>query len=97
MKKQVGSGSQSILLKGPYFQFRKKIHFWYFKVTIAGESAGSMSVMTLYLSNAAKGLFHGAIAQSGVLNMPMLYEIEPSINQLRQVCQNKNIPITKTE
>ena len=45
--------------------------------------------MTLYLSNAAKGLFHGAIAQSGVLNMPMLYEIEPTINQLRQVCQTK--------
>ena len=75
-------------MKGPYFQFRKKkFHFWCFKVTIAGESAGSMSVMTLYLSNAAKGLFHGAIAQSGVLNMPMLYEIEPTINQLRQVCQ----------
>ena len=63
--------------------------FWCFKVTIAGESAGSMSVMTLYLSNAAKGLFHGAIAQSGVLNIPLLYEIEPTINQLRQVCQTK--------
>ena len=53
------------------------------KVTIAGESAGSMSVMALYLSKSAKGLFHGAIAQSGVLNMPMLYQNEPPINHFR--------------
>ena len=55
------------------------------KVTIAGESAGSMSVIALYLSKAAKGLFHGAIAQSGVMNMPMLYQNEPSINHFRLV------------
>ena len=55
------------------------------KVTIAGESAGSMSVIALYLSKAAKGLFQGAIAQSGVMNMPMLYQNEPSINHFRLV------------
>ena len=53
------------------------------KVTIAGESAGAMSVMALYLSKAAEGLFHGAIAQSGVINMPMMYENELPINHLR--------------
>ncbi len=35
------------------------------KVTIAGQSAGSMSVNCLVASHLAKGLFHRAIAQSG--------------------------------
>ena len=35
------------------------------KVTIAGQSAGSMSVCALVASPLAKGLFSGAIAQSG--------------------------------
>jgi para-nitrobenzyl esterase len=35
------------------------------KVTIAGQSAGSMSVQALVASPLAKGLFRGAIAQSG--------------------------------
>lgn len=35
------------------------------KVTIAGQSAGSMSVCALVTSPLAKGLFRGAIAQSG--------------------------------
>src|SRR5512133_1745973 len=39
------------------------------KVTIGGQSAGSMSVCALVASPLAKGLFHGAIAQSGgILN-----------------------------
>jgi para-nitrobenzyl esterase len=39
------------------------------KVTIAGQSAGSMSVCALVASPLAKGLFRGAIAQSGgILN-----------------------------
>jgi para-nitrobenzyl esterase len=37
------------------------------RVTIAGQSAGSMSVNALVASPLAKGLFHGAIAQSGGL------------------------------
>jgi para-nitrobenzyl esterase len=37
------------------------------KVTIAGQSAGSMSVCALVASPLAKGLFSGAIAQSGGL------------------------------
>lgn len=43
------------------------------KVTISGQSAGSASVHDLILSPLAKGLFRGAIAQSGSgmgLNMP---------------------------
>ena len=35
------------------------------RVTIFGESAGGMSVATLLGTPAARGLFHGAIAQSG--------------------------------
>jgi para-nitrobenzyl esterase len=35
------------------------------KITIAGESAGGMAVATLLAMPAAKGLFRGAIAQSG--------------------------------
>ena len=39
------------------------------RVTIAGESAGSMSVSLLMVSPKARGLFHGAILQSGALNL----------------------------
>jgi para-nitrobenzyl esterase len=43
------------------------------KVTIAGQSAGSMSVCALVASPLAKGLFRGAIAQSGgILNSRMI-------------------------
>ncbi|WP_026909420.1 carboxylesterase/lipase family protein [Patulibacter minatonensis] len=35
------------------------------RVTIAGESAGAMSVVTLLAADEARGLFHRAIAQSG--------------------------------
>jgi para-nitrobenzyl esterase len=37
------------------------------KITIAGQSAGSMSVQSLVASPLAKGLFRAAIAQSGAL------------------------------
>ena len=37
------------------------------RVTIFGESAGAMSVSSLLTMPAARGLFHGAIAQSGAL------------------------------
>lgn len=39
------------------------------KVTIAGESAGSMSISLLMVAPKARGLFHGAILQSGALNL----------------------------
>ncbi len=43
------------------------------KVTIAGQSAGSMSVCALVASPLASGLFRGAIAESGgILNSRML-------------------------
>jgi para-nitrobenzyl esterase len=35
------------------------------RVTIAGESAGAMSAITLLASPAGEGLFHGVVAQSG--------------------------------
>lgn len=38
-------------------------------VTIAGESAGGINVITLLASPAASGLFHRAISESGMTNM----------------------------
>ncbi|XP_003510979.1 acylcarnitine hydrolase [Cricetulus griseus] len=42
------------------------------RVTIFGESAGGTSVSSLVLSPMSKGLFHGAIMQSGVAMLPGL-------------------------
>ena len=67
------------------------------KVTIAGESAGSMSVLALYLSKAAEGLFHRAIAQSGVLNIPMLYQTESPINHFKYVYVIFNLFVEKSK
>ncbi|XP_069802321.1 fatty acyl-CoA hydrolase precursor, medium chain-like [Dendropsophus ebraccatus] len=41
-------------------------------VTIFGESAGGMSVSALVASPLTKGLFHRAIAESGVILLPLL-------------------------
>jgi len=38
-------------------------------VTIAGESAGAMNVLSLLTSASAKGLFHRAVTESGLLTM----------------------------
>ncbi|XP_068117514.1 fatty acyl-CoA hydrolase precursor, medium chain-like isoform X2 [Hyperolius riggenbachi] len=46
-------------------------------VTIFGESAGGASVSTLVLSPLSKGLFHRAIAESGVTIMPGLTVSKP--------------------
>jgi para-nitrobenzyl esterase len=46
------------------------------RVTIFGESAGGINVFSLLLSPAARGLFHGAIAQSGVATTLTLAQAE---------------------
>uniref|UniRef100_A0A8C6R5A1 Carboxylic ester hydrolase n=1 Tax=Nannospalax galili TaxID=1026970 RepID=A0A8C6R5A1_NANGA len=43
------------------------------RVTIFGESAGGTSVSTLVVSPMSKGLFHGAIMESGVALLPDLF------------------------
>ncbi|CAH2094603.1 unnamed protein product [Euphydryas editha] len=47
------------------------------RVTIFGESAGAASVHLHMLSRASQGLFHGAIAQSGVALSPWALAQEP--------------------
>ncbi|XP_063539334.1 venom carboxylesterase-6 [Cydia strobilella] len=47
------------------------------KVTIFGESAGAASVHLHMLSPASKGLFHGAIAQSGLATSPWALAHDP--------------------
>lgn len=42
------------------------------RVTIAGASAGAMAVVELMASQRARGLFSGAIAESGVLGGPLV-------------------------
>jgi para-nitrobenzyl esterase len=51
------------------------------KVTIAGQSAGSLSVSLLMLSPKARGLFRGAIAQSGAVSL--IHDRERSIQDAR--------------
>ncbi|XP_075392832.1 carboxylesterase 3-like [Tenrec ecaudatus] len=46
-------------------------------VTIFGQSAGAMAVSALVLSPLAQGLFHRAIAQSGVITMPGVLNPNP--------------------
>ncbi len=46
------------------------------RVTIFGESAGGSNVFSLLLSPEARGLFHGAIVQSGVMGTVDLGEAE---------------------
>jgi para-nitrobenzyl esterase len=50
------------------------------RVTIFGESAGAMSVAQLMASPLARGLFHGAISQSGTAAHQFLHLDEPRHN-----------------
>ncbi|KAM3956544.1 carboxylic ester hydrolase [Aphomia sociella] len=47
------------------------------RITIFGESAGAASVHLHMLSNSSQGLFHGAIAQSGLALSPWAIAAEP--------------------
>lgn len=55
------------------------------KVTIAGQSAGSLSVSLLMLSSQARGLFRGAIAQSGAVSL--IHDHERSIQDARRFAE----------
>lgn len=51
-------------------------------VTIAGESAGAMNVLSLMTSPLAKGLFHRAIAESGIVIMETTADAEKASSNL---------------
>lgn len=55
------------------------------KVTIAGQSAGSLSVSLLMLAPKARGLFRGAIAQSGAVSL--IHDRERSLQDARAFAQ----------
>lgn len=55
------------------------------RVTICGQSAGSMSVSLLMLSPKARRLFHGAIAQSGAVSL--IHDRERSIQDARRFAE----------
>lgn len=55
------------------------------KVTIAGQSAGSLSVSLLMLSPRARGLFRGAIAQSGAVSL--IHDRERSLQDARRFAE----------
>ena len=55
------------------------------RVTICGQSAGSMSVSLLMLSPKARGLFHGAIMQSGAVSL--IHSRERSIEDARRFAE----------
>jgi para-nitrobenzyl esterase len=52
------------------------------RVTVAGESAGAINIFSLLISPQAAGLFHGAIAQSG---MPIALPVAAGEESAREV------------
>lgn len=55
------------------------------RVTICGQSAGSMSISLLMLSKAARGLFHGAVMQSGAVCL--IHDRERSVRDARRFAE----------
>lgn len=55
------------------------------RVTIAGQSAGSMSVSLLMLAPRARGLFHAAIMQSGAVSL--IHDRERSVQDARRYAE----------
>lgn len=70
-------------------------------VTIVGQSAGSMSVLTLQASPLAKGLFHRAVGMSGAMiggpvTMPSLSQAEQDGEKLKTVWKARNLEQLRT-
>lgn len=55
------------------------------RVTIAGQSAGGGSVLALMSSPLARGLFHGAICQSGALRSPSMETVRWRAGRLAEL------------
>lgn len=54
-------------------------------VTVCGQSAGSMSISLLMLAPSARGLFHGAIMQSGAVSL--IHDRNRSIKDARRLAE----------
>lgn len=70
-------------------------------VTIAGQSAGSMSVLALQASPLAKGLFHRAVGMSGAMiggpiTMPPLAQAERDGERLKAVWKAQSLAQLRT-
>ncbi|GAA4663794.1 carboxylesterase/lipase family protein [Frondihabitans cladoniiphilus] len=72
------------------------------RVTIAGQSAGGGSVLTLLAAPGARGLFHGAISESGVVGRSTAADaeevgrrfasalgIEPTLDAWREIAEDR--------
>jgi len=59
------------------------------RVTIGGQSAGSLSVSLLMLSHRARGLFHGAIMQSGAVSL--IHDHERSLVDARRFVERLDL------
>lgn len=67
------------------------------RVTIFGESAGGMSVHFHILSPLSKGLFHGAISESGSALMPLFFRTDSILSQAQRLAQAVGCPTENSE
>lgn len=67
------------------------------RVTIFGESAGGMSVHFHVLSPLSKGLFHGAISESGSALMPLFFRTDDIVSQAQRLAQAVGCPTKNSE
>lgn len=66
-------------------------------VTIAGESAGALNVLTLLMAPKARGLFHKAIAESGYTRQPQIDPVEFAEGIARKLAISQGKAATEKE
>ncbi len=66
-------------------------------VTIAGESAGALNVLTLLMAPKARGLFHKVIAESGYTRQPQIDPVEFAEGIARKLAISQGKAATEKE